>query len=262
MIIKNVRWPRAEKRRATAQGRPHWITARHLFSRGVCLHVRALERFDPWTTSPRGRIRHVAVADRAHGAVLRPAGVCADGRRVLVVLVAAMVGNVPSWQGKFELIDGPITSLLFHGQSDSLEPPNSRRNALLSKSHPNGLRAASSKEVRMASTGLFQQRVIECRRLADAARNASDKMFWLGLVERWQVLESRSACGRYPAPGRSASSASLASNTSPRKTRRRHSFLSRKAGERGSPLCTKPDAEFPRYVRARGPKARAPRLPP
>lgn len=45
----------------------------------------------------------------------------------------------------------------------------------------------------MASTDLFQQRVSECRRLAAAARNASDRVFWLGLIERWQAVESRSA---------------------------------------------------------------------
>ena len=75
----------------------------------------------------------------------------------------------------------------------------------------------------MTTTDLFQQRVKECRRLAAAARNASDKVFWLGLVERWQAVESRSACGRCPA-GRSESTASLASNSSPQKTRRRHPF--------------------------------------
>jgi len=85
----------------------------------------------------------------------------------------------------------------------------------------------------MASTDLCQQKVVECRRLAAAARNAGDKMFWLGLAERWQAVESRSACGWYPAPGRSASSASLASKTSSRKKRRRHFLLPRKDGERG-----------------------------
>ncbi len=45
----------------------------------------------------------------------------------------------------------------------------------------------------MASTDLFQQRAIECRRLAAAARKGSDRAFWLGLVERWQVVESRNA---------------------------------------------------------------------
>jgi hypothetical protein len=45
----------------------------------------------------------------------------------------------------------------------------------------------------MTSTDLFQQRVSECRRLAAAARNASDKVFWLGLIERWQAVESQRA---------------------------------------------------------------------
>ena len=45
----------------------------------------------------------------------------------------------------------------------------------------------------MASTDLFQQRADECRRLAATARKASDKAFWLGLVERWQALEIQKA---------------------------------------------------------------------
>jgi hypothetical protein len=44
----------------------------------------------------------------------------------------------------------------------------------------------------MASTDLTEQRTKECRRLAAVARNASDKAFWLGLVERWQAVENRS----------------------------------------------------------------------
>jgi len=39
----------------------------------------------------------------------------------------------------------------------------------------------------------FRRRADECRRLAAAARNASDKAFWMGLVERWQALESQAA---------------------------------------------------------------------
>jgi hypothetical protein len=45
----------------------------------------------------------------------------------------------------------------------------------------------------MTSTDRFKQRVKECRRLAAAARKGSDRAFWLGLVERWQALESQSA---------------------------------------------------------------------
>ncbi len=37
----------------------------------------------------------------------------------------------------------------------------------------------------------FERRADECRRLAAAARNDSDRAFWLGLVERWQAVESR-----------------------------------------------------------------------
>jgi hypothetical protein len=43
------------------------------------------------------------------------------------------------------------------------------------------------------SIELFRQRAEECRRLASDARNARDKAFWLGLVERWQMLEIQKA---------------------------------------------------------------------
>ncbi len=45
----------------------------------------------------------------------------------------------------------------------------------------------------MTSTDLFHERANECRRLATAARKGSDRAFWLGLVERWQAVESRTA---------------------------------------------------------------------
>jgi hypothetical protein len=37
----------------------------------------------------------------------------------------------------------------------------------------------------------FRRRADECRRLATDARNTGDKAFWLGLVARWEVLESQ-----------------------------------------------------------------------
>jgi hypothetical protein len=43
----------------------------------------------------------------------------------------------------------------------------------------------------MASTDLFRRRANEFRRLAAAARNANDRAFWLGLVERWQAARQR-----------------------------------------------------------------------
>jgi hypothetical protein len=39
----------------------------------------------------------------------------------------------------------------------------------------------------------FRRRADECRRLASVAGNASDKAFWLGLVERWRALEGQKA---------------------------------------------------------------------
>jgi len=37
----------------------------------------------------------------------------------------------------------------------------------------------------------FRRRADECRRLAAASSDASEKAFWLGLMERWEALESR-----------------------------------------------------------------------
>ncbi len=37
----------------------------------------------------------------------------------------------------------------------------------------------------------FRRRADECRRLAAGAKSDSDKAFWLGLVQRWQALESQ-----------------------------------------------------------------------
>jgi hypothetical protein len=50
----------------------------------------------------------------------------------------------------------------------------------------------------MTSTDLFRRRAVECRRLATAARNTSDKKFWLGLVERLQALQKPLAGARKP----------------------------------------------------------------
>ena len=41
------------------------------------------------------------------------------------------------------------------------------------------------------SVDLFRRRADECRRLAAAASTPGDKAFWLGLVARWQALESQ-----------------------------------------------------------------------
>ncbi len=43
------------------------------------------------------------------------------------------------------------------------------------------------------SIELFRRRADECRHLAAAATNASDRAFWLGLVERWKALEIQKA---------------------------------------------------------------------
>jgi hypothetical protein len=50
--------------------------------------------------------------------------------------------------------------------------------------------------VRTRSHDEFRRRADECGRLAAAARNARDRAFWLGLVERWLALENP----RQPAP--------------------------------------------------------------
>jgi hypothetical protein len=56
---------------------------------------------------------------------------------------------------------------------------------------------ASTDLLQQRANELLQQRAKECRRLAAAARNASDKVFWLGLIERWQAVESQSARQQY-----------------------------------------------------------------
>jgi hypothetical protein len=43
----------------------------------------------------------------------------------------------------------------------------------------------------MTSTDLFRRRANEWRRVAVRARNADDKVFWLGLVERWEAARQR-----------------------------------------------------------------------
>jgi len=52
----------------------------------------------------------------------------------------------------------------------------------------------------MMDTDLIRQMAKECNRLAAAARSADDKVFWLGLVERWKAVESRSVCGHSASP--------------------------------------------------------------
>jgi hypothetical protein len=49
----------------------------------------------------------------------------------------------------------------------------------------------------------FRRRADECRRLATDAHNASDKAFWLGLVARWEALESQKLQQAVPAKPRS-----------------------------------------------------------
>jgi hypothetical protein len=41
------------------------------------------------------------------------------------------------------------------------------------------------------SIDLFRRRADECRHLAAAARDDSDRAFWLGLVERWLTVENQ-----------------------------------------------------------------------
>ena len=54
------------------------------------------------------------------------------------------------------------------------------------------LRAAGViREAQMTSTDLFRRRANEWRRIAVRARNADDKVFWLGLVERWEAARLR-----------------------------------------------------------------------
>jgi hypothetical protein len=58
----------------------------------------------------------------------------------------------------------------------------------------------------MMSTDLFRRRANECRHLAAKARNANDKAFWLGLVERWEAARQRCLkqvlAGEFDPPGK------------------------------------------------------------
>jgi hypothetical protein len=56
--------------------------------------------------------------------------------------------------------------------------------------HP-AVQAFSFRVVRTRCHDEFERRADECRRLAAAARNDSDRAFWLDLLERWQAVESR-----------------------------------------------------------------------
>jgi|SRR5579871_53757 len=50
----------------------------------------------------------------------------------------------------------------------------------------------SMKAAQTAPHHEFRRRAEECRRLAASARNAKDRAFWLGLVERWQAIAGES----------------------------------------------------------------------
>jgi hypothetical protein len=53
------------------------------------------------------------------------------------------------------------------------------------------VQAFSFRVVRNRCHDEFERRVDECSRHAAAARNDRDRAFWLGLVARWRVVESR-----------------------------------------------------------------------
>jgi DNA-directed RNA polymerase specialized sigma24 family protein len=53
------------------------------------------------------------------------------------------------------------------------------------------VQAFSFRVVRNRCHDEFERRVDECTRLAAAARNDRDRAFWLSLVARWRVVESR-----------------------------------------------------------------------
>ena len=53
------------------------------------------------------------------------------------------------------------------------------------------VQAFSFRVVRNRCHDEFERRVDECSRLAAAARNDRDRAFWLSLVARWRVVESR-----------------------------------------------------------------------
>jgi hypothetical protein len=51
--------------------------------------------------------------------------------------------------------------------------------------------AFSFRVVRNRCHDEFERRVDECTRLAAAARNDRDRAFWLSLVARWRMVESK-----------------------------------------------------------------------
>jgi hypothetical protein len=58
-------------------------------------------------------------------------------------------------------------------------------------SQHSAIRAFSFRVVRNRCHDEFERRVDECSRLAAAARNDRDRAFWLSLVARWRVVESK-----------------------------------------------------------------------
>jgi hypothetical protein len=80
----------------------------------------------------------------------------------------------------------------------------------------------------MTSTDLFRRGANEWRRLAIRARNADDKVFWLGLVECWEAARQR--CSRqvlardFDPPSRS---------TAPYRTKKANPPKSKKTADRG-----------------------------
>jgi hypothetical protein len=72
----------------------------------------------------------------------------------------------------------------------------------------NSIQDFSFRVVRTRSHDEFERRADECRRLAAAARNDSDRAFWLGLVERWQAVENRRPVLTVPRRGAKFKSAS------------------------------------------------------
>jgi hypothetical protein len=70
-------------------------------------------------------------------------------------------------------------------------PDRAFQGASVMLNQDSAIQAFSFRVVRNRCHDEFERRVDECSRLAAAARNDSDRAFWLSLVQRWRAVESR-----------------------------------------------------------------------
>jgi hypothetical protein len=112
------------------------------------------------------------------------------------------VADCNTWDGAFPCIrdsafeNGAFENGAFQGARVMLKQDSVFKNDSVLKNDPGfkqeaGVQAFSFRVVRNRCHDEFERRVDECSRLAAAARNDRDRAFWLSLVARWRVVESR-----------------------------------------------------------------------